>query len=86
MSNDKSQDIGAAVKAFILKEFLPGEDPEELTSTTPLITGGIIDSVSTLKLVGFIEESFGIELAAYEVDADTLDTLERIEKLVVSKR
>jgi acyl carrier protein len=85
MSTEQPVDIRAEVKAFILDEFLPGEDPEELTPTTPLITGGIIDSVSTLKLVGFIEERFGIELAAYEVDAERLDTLELIEALVRSK-
>ena len=81
-----SAEIQATIKTFILNEFLPGEDPAELTPTTPLITGGIIDSVSTLKLVGFIEERFGIELAAYEVDAERLDTLELIEKLVESKK
>ena len=86
MSTEQSEDIRAEVKAFILSEFLPGEDPEELTPTTPLITGGIIDSVSTLKLVGFLEERFGIELAAYEVDAEKLDTLELIEQLVRSKK
>jgi len=86
MTNDQSQDISSVVKTFILKEFLPGEDPDELAATTPLITGGIIDSVSTLKLVGFIEERFGVELAAHEVDAEKLDTLELIEQLVVSKR
>ncbi len=85
MSNSEARDIGAEVRAFILHEFLPGESPDELTATTPLITGGIIDSVSTLKLVGFVEETFGIELAAYEVDAEKLDTIELIEKLVRSK-
>ncbi len=85
MSNGDAQDIGATIKAFILEEFLPGESPSEVDSTTPLITGGIIDSVSTLKLVDFIESKFGIELAAYEVDAEKLDTIELIEKLVRSK-
>ena len=34
-----SDDIESAVKTFILTEFLPGEDPAELTMATPLITG-----------------------------------------------
>ena len=46
-----SDDIESAVKTFILTEFLPGEDPAELTMDTPLITGGILDSIATLKLV-----------------------------------
>ena len=74
-----------ALKAFILKEFLPGENPEELTDQTPLITGGVLDSLSTLKLVAFIEENYKIQLEAHEVDVDHLDTISRIESLVRSK-
>ena len=51
-----------AVKGFILDEFLPGEPAENLTGNTPLISGGILDSIATLKLVMFLEEKFGIVL------------------------
>jgi acyl carrier protein len=73
------------VKAFILKEFLPGERPEALTESTPLITGGILDSLATLKLVSFLEDNFSIQLQAHEVRVDTLDTISRIDNLVRSK-
>ncbi len=36
------------VKGFVLEEFLPGEDADNLTDTTPLITSGILDSIATL--------------------------------------
>ena len=42
---DNVEDI---VKTYILKEFLPGEAPETLTESTPLISGGIVDSIQTL--------------------------------------
>ena len=80
-----NEEIQKAVKQYVLDEFLPGEDPEELTSTTPLISGGIIDSVSALKLVSYVEETYDIELAAHEADTDNLDTLESISNLVASK-
>jgi acyl carrier protein len=73
------------VKAFVLKEFLPGEDPDELTETTPLITGGILDSLATIKLVAFLEEQFKITLKAHEADVEHMDTLSDIAKLVASK-
>jgi acyl carrier protein len=73
------------IKAYILKEFLPGEDPEELTDSTPLITGGILDSLATLKLVAFLEEQYGIELQAHEVDVEHLNTIADITNLVRSK-
>lgn len=81
-----TDDMRASVKEYILKEFLPGEDPNELTDTTPLITGGILDSIATLKLVLFMEEQFGITLQAHETDAEHLNTLADIAQLIRSKK
>lgn len=78
--------IKQTVKEYILREFLPGEDPEEMTDETPLITGGILDSISTLKLVAFLEDEFDIQLEAHEAGADSLDTVDRIASLVAGKR
>jgi acyl carrier protein len=78
--------IEPIVKAYILQEFLPNTKPEELTSTTPLIAGGILDSLATVRLVMFLEQQFGIEMEAWEVGADTFGSLERIVELVQRKR
>ena len=80
------EDLKADVKDFILKEFLPGENPDELTDTTPLITGGILDSIATLKLVAFIEERYGIVFQAHEVDVDHLNTIADITHLINEKK
>src|SRR4029077_914208 len=74
------------VHDYILKTFLPGEDPSELTDETPLITGGILDSISTLKLVVFLEEHFGIRIEAYEAGAENLDSISQIAALIVEKQ
>ena len=81
-----TDDIEGVVKDFVLKEFLPGEDPNELTDSTPLITGGVLDSIATLKVVMFIEETFGISLQAHEVDSEHLDTIGQIAQLVRAKK
>lgn len=78
-------DVGSTAKQFILDQFLPGEDPGELTETTPLITGGILDSLATMKLVTFLEERYGITMQAHEVDPEHLDTIALIVQLVRSK-
>ena len=80
------EDISQAVKEFILLEFLPGEDPAELKDDTPLITGGILDSIATMKLVLFLEERYGVTLEAHEVDPEHLDTVATISGLVRLKR
>lgn len=74
-----------AVKDFILAEFLPGEDPDELTPQTELVSSGILDSVATLRLVTFLEERFGIQVEAHEADEEHLNTLVSIAELVASK-
>ena len=73
------------VKAYILNEFLPGEDPDELADDTPLMTTGILDSLATLKLVTFLEQEFDIAVEAHEADAENLDTLDLIVALVAGK-
>jgi acyl carrier protein len=77
--------IVRTVKEYILKTFLPGEDPKALTESTQLITGGVLDSLATLELVSFLEQQYGIELQAHEVDAANLGTLTNIATLVQSK-
>ena len=73
------------IKNFIMKEFLPGENPDELTETTPLISGGILDSIATLKLVMFMEEKYDVSFEPHEVDKENLDNLTSIVRLLQSK-
>lgn len=73
------------IKDFIMAQFLPGEDPNELTDDTPLISGGILDSIATLQLVMFIEESFRVSFEPHEVDKENLDSLNLMLRLLQSK-
>ncbi len=84
MSNAQTT-VHQKVKDFILKEFLPGESPENLTDDTPLVTGGILDSLATLKLVAFLEETQGIKVEAHEMGADNFDSVNTIAAYVGSK-
>jgi len=86
MNNSSADSVTQNVKNFILQEFLPGEDPNLLQDTTPLITGGILDSIGTLKLVSYLEEQFSITLEAHEADSEFLNTLNDITALVQRKR
>jgi acyl carrier protein len=79
------QEVKEIVKGYILEEFLPGENPAELTDSTPLITGGILDSLATIKLVAFLEGRFHIQIQAHETMVDYLDTVSDIAQLVSSK-
>ena len=82
---DRSEEIRATVKAYLLETFLPGEDPDALTDDTALISSRVLDSISTLKLVSYLEEEFNIQFEANEIHADHLDTLNYIATFVMSK-
>ena len=81
---DKQQ-IKNTVRDFIVAQFLPGEDPESLTDDTLLVTDGVLDSLGSLKLVAFLDETYGITVEAHEVDVDHLDTLDLIAQMVLDK-
>lgn len=49
-----------------------------LKNDTPLIQSGLLDSLSLLKLVVFIEEKFGLKLKADEIVPENFDTINAI--------
>lgn len=82
MDNNTKQ----TVKEFILQEFLPGENPDDLTDETPLFSAGLLDSIASLKLVSFLEEQYGIKVEPSDIVADNLDNLDLIAGFVQSKK
>jgi acyl carrier protein len=78
--------ISEAVRGYILSEFLPGQDPSELTESTPLITSRILDSLATIKLVEFIEQQFKVRFQPHETDVKYMNTVADITRLVQSKQ
>jgi len=78
-------DLKEQIRQYILAEFLPGEKASNLQDDTPLRTSGILDSVAVLRLVGFLEERYKIELEAHELGIETFDRIDDIAALVQSK-
>lgn len=82
MSNSNLDGI---IKEFIVNEFLPGENPDNLHNDTPLIDSGILDSLATMKLVAFLEERFSIVIGPYETDPEFVGTIDSLVRLVSGK-
>ena len=82
---DSRQQINDTLREFILKEFLPGEPAENLTDSTPLIAGAIVDSIGIMKLVLFIDEKYGIEIEPHEMGEEFLGTIADIVKTVSAR-
>lgn len=82
---DQNENIKQVVRGYLLENLFDSGSSDELTDSTPLISGGILDSISTLQLVSFLEEKFKIEFRPNEVDQDNLNTISRIANFVRSK-
>jgi acyl carrier protein len=76
-------DYKQEIRGYVAEHFLPGG--QGLEDTTPLISGGLIDSIGMLGLISFMESRFGVEFMPREVDAHTLDNLNQIAALVDRK-
>ena len=75
--------IRAAVRAYILEEYV--DATEDLKDETLLISSGIIDSISILQMVDFLEETFKFEFQPHEVDQSNLNTVNLIVAFVKKK-
>jgi acyl carrier protein len=78
-------DVKTVLRGFILENLLPGEDPANLADDTELKESGILDSMSTLKLVTFLEDQYKIEFAANDLEPGNLSSIASLERLVRSK-
>lgn len=83
---NETEAMKKTLRDFILDEFLPGEERESLDDDTPLITGGVLDSIATIKLAGFVEDRYGIELPDDALNAENIDTIDKIVSLIHASR
>ncbi len=66
---------------YIMKEFV--EDPdEEIEETTPLISSGLIDSLSVVSLVAFIDKKFGVKIPDEKGTVDNFETVNKIIEVI----
>ena len=82
----QESDIRGAIRAHLLAEVLPGEDPANLKDDTPLRTSGVLDSMATLKLVQFVEDSFAITVDAHEAGVDNFDRVADLVAFIQAKQ
>ena len=77
--------IQLTLKDFIVKEFMHERDQNLLASDTPLIEEGIIDSMGLMKLVNFIENTFGIEINEEDLDIENFRAVDAIATFIQKK-
>lgn len=74
-----------AIIDYIRKEYVEDEETE-ITESTPLLSGGIVDSFSMVSLKAFLEKKFGVQIPDAKVTPETFDTVNSIAALVEELR
>ncbi|NLI98076.1 acyl carrier protein [bacterium] len=71
------------VLTYVKNEYIDDEDEAEaLTTDTPLISGGIVDSFSMVSLKVFLEKKYEIKIPDEDATPDAFDTVTKIVELV----
>jgi acyl carrier protein len=77
--------FAAEIKAFIVSNFLFGQEGDGFASDQSFLQGGIIDSTGLLELIAFVEQQYGIAIADRELVPENLDSLDNISRFVARK-
>jgi acyl carrier protein len=75
----------AEIKAFIVSNFLFGQEGKGFSDDQSFLESGIIDSTGLLELVSFVEEKYGISIGDRELLPENLDSLKNVSNLVARK-
>ncbi len=75
-------EISKVVRNYVIREYLEEGDDREITETTPLISGGIVDSFSMVSLKRFLEKKYNIQIPDSDATPDAFDSVQRIVALV----
>lgn len=67
-----------AVKEFIVKEFLPDVPADELADDLDLMAGGVIDSLGLLKVIAWLEDRYGVDTDAVDLDPEAFTSVAAI--------
>jgi acyl carrier protein len=79
-------DVQRDVVAFIVQNFLFGNQAEAPTAEASFMATGLIDSTGVLELVAHLEASYGIAVADDELVPANLDSVASIAAFVVRKQ
>jgi acyl carrier protein len=75
----------ASIKTFIRTE-LVYDDEKDFAENTNLIERGIIDSMSLVRLISFIEENYEIQVQDEDIVPENFSSLNKISSFIGERR
>ena len=80
-----AEDLKQPIKAYLAEEFFGGDD-SELNNDTKLVSSGLLDSISTMQVIDFLEKEYDVEFFPQEMTPEYIDTIDLLAKSVEDKR
>ncbi len=77
--------IEELIKTQITQEFMYDRESDILTNDYPLIEQGIIDSMGIIRMIGLLEDNFGIIVDPEDFLLESFETVNAIKTLVMTK-
>lgn len=74
------------IRGFVVDELRWDGPRSELTDDLPLIENHVVDSMGLLRLVSWLETTFGISVEDQDVVPANFGSIRQIAELVASKR
>ena len=65
---------------------LLNEPKMKIEPSEPLISSGLLDSFNLVDLAILVEDTYGVRIEDFELNADTFDTLEDLARLIVQRQ
>jgi acyl carrier protein len=78
------EQISLSITNFIRSELIY-ENDQDFDDHTDLIERGIVDSMSLVRLIGFIEEEYGIRVPDEEIVPEHFSSLRKITAFIAQR-
>jgi acyl carrier protein len=74
------------IREFIMENLAHAKGITSFTDDENLMESGVVDSLGIFRIVSFLEEEMRVRVGDEEINAETLQSVNSIEQLVLSKR
>jgi acyl carrier protein len=85
MTTANQATIKEQVRQFIREELASAKGISTFRDDESLMANGVIDSLGVFRLVTFMEENLGVRVGDEEISAENLESVDKIEQLILSK-
>ena len=77
--------VKSDLRKFLAENFIMGSQPAPIEDHDSFLEMHIMDSTGFLELVGYLEETYGIEIADEDMTPENLDSLDGVAEFVARK-